>query len=553
MKRQLLAICLAVASVTIAAEKPNIIVILADDMGFSDLGCYGSEIPTPHLDALAAGGVRFTQFYNTGRCCPTRASLLTGLYPHQAGMGHMTDDKGQPGYQGYLNDSCVTIAEVLRPAGYFTAVTGKWHVGHKDTSMLPLQRGFDRFYGVPEGGGFYFKVKEGRSLLLNNDVLHTAGNNTPEGWYSTAAWTEWGLKFIDEAREQKKPFFLYLAHNAPHFPLQAPAEEIAKFRGKYLDGWGAIRDRRYARQKELGLIDPAWDKAPRPEAVQPWAKVSAEERERFDHLMAVYAACVHLMDRSVGDLVAGLKERGVFENTLILFMSDNGGNAESGPKGRTDGDPATADSNWFCGESWAFPQNTPFRLYKHYNHEGGIATPLIAHWPARGGVNPSYHGNRTGNFSRNAKGGSLCHTPAHLIDIMATCVDIAGASYPVEFNGNAIMPMEGKSLKNVFLGHSLAPRTLYWEHEGNAAVRAGDWKLVRKGRQGAWELHDMKAARTELNDLATEQTEKARELQAQWETWAKRADVLPYPANYSLGEGGGGKAKGVKAKAKVSK
>lgn len=550
MKTRLISLLLAslavvVPSVAESAPKPNIIVILVDDMGFSDLGCYGSEIPTPNLDALAAGGVRFTQFYNTGRCCPTRASILTGLYPHQAGMGHMTDNKGLPGYQGYLNDTCVTMAEVLRPAGYFTAATGKWHVGHHRPSMLPLQRGFDRFFGVPEGGGFYFKVKPGRTVMLNNEPLFTEQNNTPDGWYSTDAWTEWGLKFIDEAREQKKPFFLYLAHNAPHFPLQAPAAEIAKFRGKYLDGWGVTRDRRYARQIKLGIIDKAWAKSPRPQAVQPWKNVSKEERGRFDHLMATYAACVHLMDRSIGDLVAGLKERGVFEDTLILFMSDNGGNAESGPSGRTDGDPATADSNWFCGESWAFPQNTPFRLYKHFNHEGGIASPLIAHWPNGGGMERQREGER----------GRLAHFPAHIIDIMATCVDVGEATYPQEFKGKSITPMEGASLKPLIVSPSPPPsisRSLYWEHEGNAAVRNGDWKLVRRGHKGAWELYDMKADRTELNDLAAAWPEKARELQAQWEAWAKRANVIPYPDNYQLGVGAGkgkGKGKG-KAKAK---
>jgi arylsulfatase A-like enzyme len=506
------------------ATRPNIIVILADDMGFSDLGCYGSEIPTPHLDSLAANGVRFTQFYNTGRCCPTRASLLTGLYPHQAGVGHMTDDDNLPGYRGFLNDHCVTIGDVLRSAGYLTAVTGKWHVGHKDPSMLPLQRGFDRFYGVPEGGGFFFKVKEGRSILLGNEPLHTVENNTPEGWYSTDAWTEWGLKFIDEALDERKPFFLYLAHNAPHFPLQAPREEIEKFRGKYKNGWGSVRDRRHARMIELGIIDPAWSKAPRPEAVQPWSRVSEEERERFDHIMAVYAACVHLMDRSIGDLVEGLRRRGILDDTLILFLSDNGGNAESGPQGKSEGDPATPDSNWFCGESWAFPQNTPFRLYKHYNHEGGIATPLIMHWP---------------NGLRER--GGITHQTGHLIDIMSTCVDAGQASYPAAHNGKPVTPMEGKSLLKLLQNEE--PRTLYWEHEGNAAVREGDMKLVRRGRNSDWELYDMKADRTELNDLAASQPGTRDRLSALWEDWAMRALVKPEPAAR------GGKGKG-KAKAK---
>lgn len=523
----------------VAAEKPNVVVILADDMGFSDLGCYGSEIPTPHLDALAAGGVRFSQFYNTGRCCPTRASLLTGLYSHRAGIGQMTEDKGVPGYRGFLTENAVTLGEVLKGAGYFTAVTGKWHVGHKGVEQLPLQRGFDRFYGVPEGGGFYFKLKEGRTLWLNDQVLHTPEKNLPEGWYSTDAWTEWGLKFIDEARQEKKPFLLYLAHNAPHFPLQAPAAEIAKFRQQYRLGWGAVRDRRYARLIELGIIDQRWAKAPRPETVRAWQKVPEAERDRFDHLMAVYAACVHRLDRSVGDLVAGLKQRGVFENTVIWFMSDNGGTAESGPAGRSEGDPSTAESNWFCGESWAFAQNTPFRLFKRYNHEGGIATPLIVHWPeglmGAGGL------------------GRIVATPAHVIDVMATCVDLAGAEYPAMRAGKAVTPLAGKSLRELWekLDHGVptafAERALFWEHEGHAAVRQGGYKLVRLGAQGAWELYDMALDRTELHNLADEKPEVVARLEAAWRDWATENQVVPAPGR---GAGGGkGKGKG-KSKAK---
>jgi len=520
MKHLLSALLCALCGFAFAADKPNIVVILVDDMGFSDLGCYGSEIPTPNLDALAVGGVRFTQFYNTGRCCPTRASLLTGLYPHQAGVGHMTGDKGLPGYRGRLSDSSVTIAEVLKPAGYFTAMTGKWHVG-QEHGVTPWGRGFDRSLNAA-AGGFYFPEADKAKLFLNGEEIANNDARLPQGWYSTDLWTTFGLKFIDEAITEKKPFYLHLCHNAPHFPLQAPAEEIAKFRGQYKIGWGAVRDRRYAKQKELGIIDAAWAKAPRPPAVQPWAEVPKEEQDRFDHLMAVYAAVVHRMDKAIGDLVAGLKQRGVFDNTLILFMSDNGGNAEAGPKGRTDGDPTQADSNWFSGESWAFPQNTPFRLFKHYNHEGGISTPLIAHWPAGMKV-----------------AGKLVHTPGHLIDIMATCADVGGVSYPKEHNGHPITPMAGVSLKPLLVAPAESPpisRSLYWEHEGNAAVRHGDLKLVRRGRTVPWELYDLKADRTELNDLAKTQPEKAQELAAEWEAWAERAQVKPYPSN-------GGKAK----------
>lgn len=529
MKAILSAFLCALCGLSFAADKPNIVVILVDDMGFSDLGCYGSEIPTPNLDALAANGVRFTQFYNTGRCCPTRASLLTGLYPHQAGVGHMTDDKGVPGYRGRLNDSCVTIAEVLKPAGYFTIMSGKWHVG-QNLGVTPWGRGFDRSLN-PAAGGFYYGESSRYDLSLNGEKIEATDPRLPKNWYSTDLWTTFGLKFIDEALAEKKPFYLHLCHNAPHFPLQAPVDAIEKFRGKYKAGWGAIRDARYAKQIEMGIIDKSWAKSPRPQPVQPWAQVPQDEKDRFDHLMAVYAACVFRMDQAVGDLVAGLKERGVFDNTLILFMSDNGGNAESGPKGRTEGDPTKAASNWFCGESWAFPQNTPFRLYKHYNHEGGIATPLIAHWP-------------TGIAAKN----ELRHTPGHLIDIMATCADVGGATYPKEFNDKPITPLEGTSLKRLLVSSSPTPpgsRALFWEHEGNAAIRVGDMKLVRKGRNAMWELYDMKTDRTELHDLAAAQPEKAKELAAQWEAWAERAHVKPYP-----GEGGAKKkGKGKKKKA----
>ncbi len=526
--------CLLFCAAAFAAptDKPNIIVILVDDMGFSDLGCYGSEIPTPNLDALAANGVRFTQFYNTGRCCPTRAALLTGLYSHQAGVGHMVQDRGAPGYVGHLNDSCVTIAEVLKPAGYFTAMSGKWHVG-QHAGVAPWTRGFDRSLNASEGG-FYFPTHPRAVLFLNGEKLANDDKRLPANWYSTDLWTTFGLKFIDEALAEKKPFYLHLCHNAPHFSLQAPAEDIAKFRGKYKAGWGAIRDARFAKQKELGIVESASEKSPRPQSVKLWKDVPAAEQDRFDNIMAVYAAVVNHMDKAVGDLVAGLKQRGVLDNTLILFMSDNGGNAESGPNGKTVGDPSQGNSDWFCGESWAFVENTPFRLFKHYNHEGGVASPFIAHWPA-------------GMSGRQGEGerGRLVRQPAHLIDIMATCVDVSGAEYPKVFKDKPITPMEGISLKPLLVSASDSPavsRTLFWEHEGNAAIRVGDEKLVRFGRNGAWELYNMKTDRTELHNLAPAQPDKVKQLAAEWEAWAERARVKPYPAEDGRS---GGKQKAV--------
>ena len=503
-----------------AAPQPNIVVILVDDMGFSDLGCYGGEIPTPNLDALAQNGLRFTQFYNTARCCPTRAALLTGLYPHQTGVGWMTDDQKLPGYAGRLNDRCVTMAEVLRPAGYLTAMTGKWHVG-QNHGVTPKSRGFDRSLNAA-AGGFYFADASRAGLFLDDEKLAKDDPRLPEDWYSTDLWTTFGLKFIDEAVAAKKPFYLHLCHNAPHFPLQAPKAEIEKFLGQYQLGWEEIRARRYARQLEMGLVDRRWASSPLPAAVKAWKDVPAEEQKRFDHLMATYAAVVHRMDKSIGDLVGGLRQRGLLDDTLILFMSDNGGNAEAGAQGRTQGDPSQSGSQWFCGESWAYAQNTPFRLYKHFNHEGGISTPLIAHWPA-------------GIAAKN----ELRRQPGHVIDVMATVVDVAGAAYPKEFNGKPILPMEGRSLVPAFADRPIEREALYWEHEGNAAVRVGDLKLVRRGRDGPWELFDLKADRTEQHDLASARPEKIRELAALWQAWAERAHVLPTP-------GAGGKKKSKK-------
>ena len=503
---------LACASAAAAnASRPNIVVILVDDMGFSDIGCYGSEIPTPNLDKLAEGGLRFTQFYNTGRCCPTRASLLTGLYPHQAGVGHMTEDSMMPGYRGRLNDRCVTIAEVLRTAGYFTAISGKWHVG-QEHGVVPWERGFERSLNAV-AGGFYYPDDPRADLYLNGAHVGRRGGGVPADWYSTDLWTDFGIKFIDEALAARKPFFLYLAHNAPHFPLQAPQEEIARWRGKYRIGWDKLREQRHTKQIELGVVDKAWSLSPRPPEVAAWESLPPAEQDRFDHIMAIYAAVIEHMDRTVGRLVDALKQRGVFDNTLILFLSDNGGNAESGPRGLLEGDPpGSPTSEVYEGQSWATLSNTPFRRYKHYNHEGGIATPLIAHWPARIKI-----------------GGQLRFQVGHLVDLMPTCVELAGAKYPAEVNGHAIQPMEGRSLVPAFDDHHINRNPLYWEHEGNAAIRIGDWKLVRFGRQGAWELYNLQTDRTELHNLAAPEPTRAKQLAAEWDAWTERAQVTPFP------------------------
>jgi arylsulfatase len=514
-----------------AAERPNIVVILADDMGYSDIGSFGGEISTPNLDNLAKNGVRFTQFYNTARCCPTRASLLTGLYPHQAGVGHMndarTDAQGQPlpGYSGHLNDNCVTIAETLKGAGYFTALTGKWHVG-QNFGVIPTGRGFDR--ALHSGGGFYFSDSPRARLFLNGKSVGRRDAPLPQQWYSTDLWTDYGLKFVDEAKKAKKPFFLYVGENAPHFPLQAPAADIARWRGKFKrEGWDKLRAARYGRQLRSGIIDKKWPLSPRPAAVPAWDSLSAEQRDRFDNIMATYAAVVEHMDTAIGRLVNGLKARGELDNTLILFMSDNGGNAESGVNGRLEGaHPGDAQSTVYVGQSWATLNNTPFVRYKHYTDEGGIATPLIAHWPK--GIAKS-------------RNGAIEKQPGHLIDIMATCVDIGKAQYPRQFHNKPIKPMEGISLRPAFAGQPLKrTQPLFFEHESNRAIRDGDWKLVALENQ-PWRLYNLVQDRTEQRDLAAAQPQKVKALAAKWDAWAARANVLPLGGWRGAGAKGGGR------------
>ena len=557
MKLLLLAL---IAVPLLAAERPNIVVILGDDMGFSDLGCYGGEIETPNLDSLAKGGVRFTQFYNMARCCPTRASLLTGLYPHQAGIGHMTDDRAHDGYRGDLNRNCVTIAEALRPAGYSNYAVGKWHVTkalaprtEEGKNNWPLQRGFDRFYGTIIGGGSFWNP-----AYLTRDNTAISAFADPEykpadDYYYTDAISDHAVRFV---REHKKgcPFFLYVAYTAAHWPMHAREADIAKYKGRYDAGYQAVRDARYKRMLELGVINKsATTLTAIPEA--------AKEIEHWDwdrRNMEVYAAMVTAMDRGIGRLVEQLKASGQYENTLICFMQDNGGCAETmgrGPNGTQraekpslppqpadflsqllvpkqthDGFPVRqgkgvmaggADTYIGYGEAWAAVSNTPFRQYKHWTHEGGISTPLIAHWPA---------------VVKDA--GRLFHQPAHLIDIMATVVDVAGVNYPSEKDGLAIKPMEGVSLRKAFTESPALPRVLYWEHEGNRAVRDGKWKLVAMEDQ-AWELYDIEADRSEQNDLAAKLPERVRELSGKWDAYAARAAVLPL---------GTWKAKGPKAK-----
>lgn len=548
----LLALSLPLAA---APQKPNLIVILADDVGYSDIGCYGGEIQTPTLDALAANGLRFTQFYNTARCCPTRASLLTGLHPHQAGIGHMMEDRGFEGYRGNLNRNCVTIAEALKPAGYRCYAVGKWHVtpgasakALADTSNWPLQRGFDRYYGTIHGAGSYWDP----SALVRDNKLITAVSDSeyqPNVFYYTDALSDHAVRFVREHAKTspERPFFLYLAYTAAHWPMHAKEADIAKYRGRYDAGYDAIRAARWAKQKQMGLVDEKWTPVP---AAGDWATV--KNREFETRCMEVYAAMLDCMDQGIGRLVNELKANGQFDNTLILYLQDNGACAEnvgrgtnaavradrptlppmakdeqqfnSQPKQTRDGwpvrqgygvMPGPADTYVAYGKAWANVSNTPFREYKHWTHEGGISTPLIAHWPA--GIPAA----RRGQFERQ---------PGQLMDIMATCLDLAGVPYPAEYRGQKIKPPEGVSLRPAFTGWPLGrARPLVWEHEGNRAIRDGKWKLVAMEKQ-PWELYDMESDRTELHDLAAAQPERVKAMVAAWDAWAARADVLPLGA-----------------------
>ena len=480
-------------------KKPNIVLIMADDMGFSDLGCYGSEISTPNLDRLASQGIRFTQFYNTARCCPTRASLLTGLYSHQAGIGHMVNPRPVPSYQGFLNDRCVTIAEALKPAGYHTLMSGKWHVGEQRPHW-PVDRGFDRYFGLITGADNYWRPV--RQMALEDKPWKPAPG---QRFYMTDAFTDYAVERIGEYAPKPDPFFLYLAYTAPHWPLHAPPEDIAKYRGKYRSGWDALRETRHARQKKLGVVDPRWPMTARDADVPAWS--AAANHDDFDLRMATYAAQIDHLDRSIGRVLAKLRETGQEDNTLVMFLADNGGCAEERIGGETLAGPiGSADSFTSYGKPWANASNTPFRLYKHWVHEGGISSPFIARWPR--------HVSQTGG---------LHHQPAHVIDLMATCLDVAGATYP----GGKI-PVEGRSFAPAFSGRRRdAQDALFWEHEGNRAMRQGRWKLVSR-HAGAWELYDIDADRTEMKDLSAAEPARVSAMTAAYEKWAERCGVMPW-------------------------
>jgi arylsulfatase len=508
-----------------AAHRPNIVLILADDMGYSDAGCFGGEIRTPNIDSIAAQGVRMTQFYNAARCCPTRASLLTGLYPHQTGVGHMMGNRNLPGYEGQLNSRCVTLAEALAAAGYRTAMSGKWHVcranvrkamvNHastqpfwQDKSAWPRQRGFQSFYGTIIGVADYY---DPFALVRDNEPIYDA---PPKEFYYTDAITDEAVKQIRAGGARgAQPLFLYVAYTAPHWPLHAREEDIKKYADVYKDGWDKLRETRRRRMIELGLIDENTPLPPREPEAKAWQDSPNHEWEA--RRMGVYAAQIDRMDQGIGRILAALDETKQADDTIVVFLSDNGGCAENVqpdwfdiPTKTRDGRPIAVGNSpavmpgaqetfQSYGPSWAMASNTPFRRYKHFVHEGGIATPLVMRWPGK------------------IPAGSVDRAPRHVIDFMPTFLEAAGATYPADKP-----PPEGTSLLV-----DKPTRTLCWEHEGNRAIRRDNWKLVAEHGK-PWELYDLATDRTEIKNLATERADLVTELSAEYERWAKRTNVL---------------------------
>ncbi len=499
-------------------RRPNFLVILADDLGWSDLGCCGGEIPTPHLDGLAADGLRLTGFCNNGLCLPTRASLLTGLYPDQA-----ADQRG-----GLRETGCVTIAEVLRQAGYATFMSGKWHNG-REPWQLPWNRGFERHYGLLCGSSNYFnpglpragqaapahkRPGDTRPWGIDGEIVHPYTPDDPD-FYATDAFTDAAVRFLADHRDDRRPFFGYLAYTAPHFPIQARADDIARHQGRYLAGWDHLRAERFERLAAAGLSDDSWRLSAWDHRVQAWSEIG--DGAAWDRKMAVYAAMVESLDRGVGRVLDALAALGRADDTLVLFLSDNGGCAQH--LEATPGvAPGPVDSYATVDAPWANLSNTPFRLYKTFLHEGGIATPLVVRWPGRiaapGGVSPA--------------GG-------HVVDLLPTLLDAAGASYPERFGGEPVRPPEGRSLLPVLAG--AAPdleREMFWDLGGCRAVRRGGWKLVTQGParrhfgvdvepgREDWELFDLATDRSELRDLARVRPELVRELAADWDRWHDR-------------------------------
>ena len=498
-------------------DRPNIVLIMCDDMGFSDIGCYGGEIETPNINRLAEQGLRFRQFYNNAKCGPTRQSLMAGLYPHQVRMST------KPG-----GSNCATIAESLKEAGYRTLMAGKWHLPAK-----PVEFGFDRYFGLLDGACNFFNPGHARPgekeparkfayqehRWAVEDKEYKPYTPPDPDFYTTDAFTDYAVDRLDEYGSEDKPFFLYVAYNAPHYPMHARPEDIAKYRGRYMIGWEEVRRRRFKRLRELGIIDQTVDVSPANSGAPRWDDV--KDKDAWDLKMAVYAAMVDVADRNIGRIVDKVKELGKFDNTLFLFLSDNGGSSESHHVTPHDPNtpPGVMEGFHTVDLPWANASNTPFRKFKTWNHEGGVATPLIAHWP------------------RVIKPGRMCNDLGHLIDIPPTLLDIAGAKHQEGYKGRKTLPLEGRSMAPILRDESIeARKPIFWQHQSNRAMRDDRWKLVSHA-PGAWELYDMEADRTELNDLASAQPERVKAMAAAWEKWRKRVGAKVPVARKSKSKG----------------
>jgi arylsulfatase A-like enzyme len=496
-------------------DRPNIILIMVDDMGYSDIGCYGGEIQTPNLDRLAKEGLRFREFYNNSICAPTRASLMTGQYQHRAGMGYFDVNLGLPAYQGYLNKESLTIAEVLKENGYSTLLSGKWHLG-KDSLAWPNQRGFDQFYGFITGASNYYDIGEyGKAepvVLVRNNVKE----HLKPGEYLTNTITDNAIRFIEEQQKEKKPFFLYLPFNAPHWPLQALPEDIAKYKGRYSIGWDSLRLERLEKQRALGILDPAQTISERDPAVPLWNNLSYDQKKYWEAKMEVYAAMVDRVDQSIGRVLDKLKELKKDDNTLIIFISDNGAqggyNSTNRKPTRNTGPIGSPGSYDYQEQNWAYVSNTPLRQYKNNMHEGGFSAPFIAWYPKK--IQPA-----------------IVKGTAHLIDIAPTFYEFANAKYPTQYKGIKPHSLAGKSLLPVLWGNATEVdrgEPLFWERAGNRAVRKGKWKIVSTFPSYTWELYDLSVDRGETNNLANRHPEIVNELSADYFKWAEKTGVVDY-------------------------
>ena len=530
-------------------DRPNIVLILADDLGYSDLGCYGGEVQTPNLNYLAENGIRFSQFYNTSRCCPSRASLLTGLYNHEAGIGEMTTDRNLPGYRGHITENAVTLAEVLKSAGYHTAMTGKWHVSntvvqenpeaqlnwlnHQESHPLfspieqyPTNRGFEKYYGNIWGVVDFF---DPFSLVNGTEPVE----KVPDDYYHTDAISDSTVAYINQYSKEDKPFFLYVAETAPHWPLHALPEDIKKYKDTYTEGWESIREKRYAKMAKLGLLDTAIATlSPRWEDNLKWKDNPNQEWDA--RAMAVHAAMIDRMDQGIGKIIDALKKTGELDNTLIIFLSDNGASAESSagygpgfdrPSQTREGEkidyprekkvlPGPETTFGSIGERWANVANTPFRFWKSESYEGGLHTPMIAYWPK----------------GLKAKKGTITPQVAHMIDFMPTFTELAAATYPKTYRGNDITPVQGLSLVPIFEGKKRTGHKMFFNEHFNAKyARSGNWKIVQKSgnRNTEWYLYNLELDPTETNDLASQNPKKVEELKAEWQEWALSHKVLP--------------------------